>query len=810
MNKMRQVKFFAALFLTGGLVWLLNTHQPFGTPLPPLGKLINPFTGFWQNGEPLQQGAGGQRTLDLPGLSQEVTVVYDERLVPHIFAANVRDAAYAQGYVTAMHRLWQMDMTVRSVSGRLSEVLGEATLERDRSMLRFGLVEAAERELSAWRKAPDDWALFQAYADGINAYIETLRPADYPLEYKLLDFAPEAWTPMHSALVQKSMAFTLCFSADDLPASNTRRLLGAGRFDFLFPEYNPRQSPVIPEEVRFAFEPVEPSPDSAGWFMSDLLPGPHLPRTPDYVGSNNWAVAPGRTAAGHPILCNDPHLSLTLPSIWYELQLHLPAFNAYGVSLPGAPGIIIGFNEAMAWGVTNVGHDVLDFYQMAWTDGTRTEYLFDGAPRAVRLKEERIAVRGRSQPLLDTVRYTVWGPVIDRYRGASHDGLAMRWIAHDLPDERPFYTGGTFYRLMAGRGYDDYRDALRGYDSPAQNFVFAARAGDIALQVNGKLPIKRAGQGRFVQDGSRSASAWQGFIPREQVPSVHNPARGFVSSANQHSTSPDYPYYYNGNFNDYRGRYINRVLARDSSLTLEDMQALQNSNYSLLAEEALPVMLQRLDRKQLSAGEQALLDTLQRWDYYFDKEARAPVVWLEWWEQARQRTFDEFAAWQDSVPVLVPENWRFIELMADYPADAVFDDRSTPAVEQAGDVLTAAFRSACDTLQRRPYAWGAYKRTTINHLGRIAALSVPVDVGGFREAPNAMSEGAGPSWRMIVELGDEVRALGVYPGGQSGNPGSPYYDQMIDTWARGDYYELFFMRDAEDRRRPVLQSLLLK
>jgi len=709
-----------------------------------------------------------------------------------------------------MHRLWQMDMTARSVSGRLSEVLGERTVERDRSMLRFGLVEAAERELSAWRKAPQEWAVFQAYADGVNAYVETLRPADYPLEYKLLDFAPETWTPLHSALVQKSMALTLCFRADDLRASNTRRLLGAERFDFLFPEYNPRQSPVIPEEVRFAFEPVQPSADSTVWFMSDLLRGPRLPQPPDYIGSNNWAVAGDRTEGGHPILCNDPHLSLTLPSIWYELQLQVPGVNAYGVSIPGAPGIIIGFNEDMAWGVTNVGHDVLDFYKMSWTDDTRTEYLFDGTPRPVKLREERIAVRGRSQPLVDTVRYTVWGPVIDRYGGVSHEGLAMRWNAHDQPETRPFYTGGTFNRLMAGRSYDDYIEALRGYDSPAQNFVFAARDGDIALQVNGKLPLKRPGQGRFIQDGSRSANAWQGSIPREQVPSVRNPERGFVSSANQHSTGPDYPYYYNGGFNDYRGRYINRVLARDSSVSIEDMQALQNDNYSLLPEEALPAMLQLLDRQALSDADRALLDTLRQWDYRFGKQARAPVVFLEWWNQTRTRTFDEFTTWRDTVPVLFPEPWRLIDLLNDYPDDALFDDLRTSAVESAGDIVTAAFHSARDTLQRRPYTWSQYKQTTINHLGGIAAFSVPVDVGGFREAPNAVSEGAGPSWRMIVELGEEVRALGVYPGGQSGNPGSPFYDQMLDAWTRGDYYELFFMRNKDDRRQPISETFLLK
>lgn len=813
---MQALKFSLSLVLTIALVLLLSWHHPLGTPLPPIGNFFSPFTGFWQNAEPTS--APKAQLLEFPNLKGEVRIVFDKRLVPHIFADSLTDLFFAQGYVTAMHRLWQMDIATRSISGRLSEVIGERTVALDKLQRRQGFLYAAQNALTGWKRSESEMAALNAYVAGVNAYMATLRPKNYPIEFKLLNYTPEPWTPLKSALFFKSMAQTLCGRSDDLESTNARALFGPELFDFLYPEYNPKQSPVIPAGTKWDFTPVEIAPDTVttdSLLLSESIQHQALPESPEFVGSNNWAVSGKKTANGAPILCNDPHLNLTLPSIWYEIQLATPQFSAYGVSLPGVPSIIIGFNHNIAWGVTNVGQDVLDWYKITWADEDKTKYIYDNQVREVTVVKDSIRVRGKADPVVQDTKYTIWGPVVYEKEGEPRQDMAMRWIAHDIPDAREFYDGGTFLHLMQAKNYDDYSKALEGYDSPAQNFVFACKDGDIAMKVNGKFPLKRKEQGRFVQDGSRSATAWQGYIPRNQIPQVRNPERGFVASANQNSTDATYPYYYNGGFDDYRGRYINRRLAEMNNITVEDMMALQNDTYSIKAEEGVAALLQVVNNQSISKAAQQLLEELKKWNFHFSKDARAPVIFEKWWSTSYQDAFDEVYQSNDSNNIIYPESWRFIELLNTAPSNAIFDNKSTPAVENAGAIVTVALEKVAKELQqeypKNDYTWSKYKGTVIGHLGRIDAFgSGYLDVGGYRDAPNAITKNHGPSWRMIVELGDEVKAWAVYPGGESGNPGSPYYDNMVDTWVKGKYNELFFMKNANDNRQPFLYQMEMR
>ncbi len=795
------VKFLVAAAFSAALAVLANTHQPFGSKLPALGPLLSPFTGFWQNAEPV--AGEPEWAPSFAALQGPVQVAFDERMVPHIFAGNLHDAAFVQGYVTARDRLWQMDFLTRAAAGRISEVIGEQALEYDRGQRRKGMLLAAENALKGWSRSPDEMALLQAYSDGVNAYLESLSPADYPLEFKLMGYAPEPWEPLKCAIFFKYMAESLCFRSYDIPASNTLDLLGPELFGQLFPEYNPRQSPIIPETVEWDFEkvPLEREELTSPEMMSGPARHRQLPQAPDGIGSNNWAVAGSKTATGRPILCNDPHLGLRLPAIWYEVQLSIPGLNAYGVSLPGVPGIIIGFNDQIAWGVTNAGHDVLDLYEVEWADEEKNTYYYGGQPRAVSHLVEVINVRGRQEPVLDTVKYTAWGPVAYDGKG-PRQSLAMHWVALTPPEPKPFYEIGTFLRLMKGESLDDYVDALKGYESPAQNFAFASAAGDIAITVNGSLPLKRDQQGRFIQDGSDPENAWYGFIPRDQAPRVANPERGFVASANQRSTGRDYPYYYNGKFDHYRGRYINRRLEQMDSITVEDMMALQLDNYSILAEEGAPILLRLLDATASARKDDPEIEALRGWDFRFEKEAQAPVLFSRWIEETHRLAFDEIYTLRDSMELMAPENWLLLNLLRSEPGHPIFDIKDTEDIEAASDVVVQALENALeeDLLEN----WSIYKNTHIDHLARLAPFSIGfIDVGGFGEAPNAIKEDHGPSWRMVVALGEPVEAYGVYPGGQSGNPGSPYYQSMVQQWAKGEYNPLFLMKGPEDRRLPV-------
>lgn len=824
---MRTIKFILALSLTTLFVWQLAQPQQLGDKtIPPFGSFFNPFSGFWTNAEPAKGFDDVSRSL--PGLKGKVEVVYDDLLVPHIFAENQEDAARVQGYVTAQHRLWQMDMTSRKASGRLSEVIGEKTLRLDRLARRKGMVIAAENDLIGWKKSPKTMALLQAYTDGVNAWVNQLSPAEWPIEFKLLNYAPEPWTPLKVALVSEAMAETLCTWEDDLESTNTLAALGRETFDYLYPEWNPKQHPIIPDTGQWAdLHPLLPPPffadstRSLGFMETEAPEEKYLSDGP-IVGSNNWALSGAKTKSGKPILCNDPHLNLTLPSIWFQVQIHTPEANTYGVSLPGVPGVLIGFNENIAWGLTNVSHDVSDWYKIHWANAERSKYSIDGEQKSVRFSYEKIGVKGQSD-FMDTIRYTVFGPIT--YDFESENPLrdcALRWIAHDVPEQSTF---DVFLGLNTGKNYEAYKNALPGFDSPAQNFVFASRTGDIAIQTQGKYPVRGDQQGRFVQEGDRWANAWHSYIPSNQVPSMKNPSRGYVFSANQHSTPPSYPYYYLGNFEDWRSRRIHDRLEAMTNATVDSMKSMQLDNFSQRAADALPTMLRLLDRTQLDAEGKQMAEELARWNFRYESELLAPTLFDAWFDSCYTATWDEITALekrgQSTVPtddllasknqkiaLLYPDAWRFIEMMQTDSASVFFDHPATPFRETARDIVLESFKLTQAYFKEHPenrVAFGEHKGFVIKHLGQIDAFSrFGIKLGGHRTAPNAISKANGPSWRMIVELGDVVRALGVYPGGQSGNPGSRFYDNMVDTWANGNYYDLLFLKSSGDVSTRIL------
>ncbi|MBK6621589.1 MAG: penicillin acylase family protein [Saprospirales bacterium] len=806
---MRYFQLLFTLLLTLGLVWFLNTSNPLGIePLPPLGKLLNPYGGFWQNAEAF--GEYDSKGLSLPGLSGPVNIIYDSRMVPHIFAENLKDALMAQGYVVAKHRLWQMDLAARSGAGRLSEVMGERTAEYDRFQRRRGLYRGAEASLKAWARAPDTMALLQAYTDGVNAYISTLKPKDYPVEFKILDYAPEPWSPIKTGLVQKLNTALLCFRETDVEATNTLAWLGEDVFRSLFPERPQFESSIVPDSCQWVDSLQAPSlsavpPGPMGFWDVDLMPKPDRD-----LGSNNWAVSGKKTSSGSPILCNDPHLPLSLPSLWMEMQIHTPDMNVYGVTLPGLPGIVLGFNEYVAWGWTNAGHDVLDWYEVDWTDPAKTHYLFDGQQKAATVVVDTIKIRG-SKPVLDTLVFTHWGPIV--YQDAKHPkrNLAMRWAAVEEPGASEL---GFLLGINAARNYDEFQKASSGFHFPGQNMAFAARDGDIALTVTGRFPIKGREQGRFIQKGDNSASFWSEFIPFTDLPRMKNPKRGFVSSANQLSAGPNYPYYYNGDFNVYRGRYADRRLAERNNFTIYAMMDLQTSNFSILAEEALPEMLRLLDTSRLTAIEQGLVQLLGTWDYQFHSFKIPPVIFDEWWHALDTTLWDEFHTIRDTLAVMQPERWRTVQLLKEDPMNGFWDILATPERETPQQTVTEAFRRAIRLLRPRldeaDYNWGKHHAVQINHLARLEAFSAPpLYPGGYAEALNATRPNNGPSWRMVVEMGPEIKAYGVYPGGQSGNPGSPYYDNFLEPWAKGLYFPLFFMSSEKDRKQDILYEEVL-
>lgn len=814
---MRLVGGFIVGLIAVVLVYLLNNPINVGEKsIPALGKLLNPFTGFWQNAE--KEQVNFKRNVQLPNLSGKVDVQFDEKMVPHIFADNMMDAVSVQGFLTAQHRLWQMEFITYAAGGRVSEILGKGKndvyLNFDKTQRRIGMLYGAENTLEAWKNDKKAFDLLEAYAEGVNAYIESLSPKDYPIEYKLIGYAPEKWTPLKTSLLLKYMSNSLCGKAEDVLKTNTRAHLGTELFDELFPEFFDEQSPIIPDSS-FNFVAKQVKEENIEEANSDLLnqffpPSPEL-QPSKHIGSNNWAVAAEKTANGNPILCNDPHLPLNLPSIWYELQIHTPETNVYGVSLPGAPGIVIGFNEFISWGVTNVSWDVKDWFTIEFENEKREKYLFEGKYKPTTKRVETFKLKS-GETVADTVLYTHWGPVVYDNPNHPYGGMALKWLAH-----YPTNDISTFVNLNTAKSYDDYRNALKNYACPAQNFVFASKSNDIALTVAGNLPLKTEQQGRFVQDGSKASSDWQGFIPFEHNPHSKNPEQGFIGSANQHSTFPDYPYYYNGHFDEYRGRHLNKQLKEMSNIKITDLQALQMDNYSVKAEDYVPVLLKLIDRTKLTSDELENLKLIESWNFRYDKELLAPSLFEFWCTELTD------LVWQDKIPdgsvngmfssvispevsMIWPDENILREILENKPNHKLFDKAKTVEVETAVENVTLAYQQACILFEKaKSKDWRSVKHTSIGHLARIDAFSRKNrNIGGHGSALNATTPLNGPSWRMLVELGDEVKAWGVYPGGQSGNPASKYYDNMLDKWTEGEYYELFFMKDKNDKRKELI------
>ena len=421
MNKNRLyfiITFLLFLILYGFLLgWIKIPNNP----LPPLGQFLNPNCGIWANAE---NRVLQDEVITLSNTTDSIKIVYDERHVPHIFATNIKDALFAQGYVEASNRLFQMDFMTRAASSRLSEVLGEKLIDIDIKRHLTGLEAAAEASAKAWEKSPK-YPLIQAYVNGINA-ISSFDTAQFPIEYKLLDFKPELWTVKKTVLIFKYMSEVLANGCNDMESSNMMALLGKEKFDLLYPENEDGGYPVIPYEKKYTDFKLVGDQNKKDSVIIEVFKNAYFDKKIKGVGSNNWAVSGSKTLSGLPILCNDPHLTLSLPSIWFEEQIVTPEFNAYGVSFPGFPGIMIGFNKNIAWGETNVGQDVQDLYKIHWANAEHTKYFLDGKEFSITYDIKEIKINGRAS-IIDTVKYTFFGPVIKESIDGNHD-LTRAWL----------------------------------------------------------------------------------------------------------------------------------------------------------------------------------------------------------------------------------------------------------------------------------------------------------------------------------------------------------------------------------------------
>lgn len=789
-----------SLLVNGLLVYVLDTRKVL--PLP-LGSFLSVQEGVWQNAEAVDKDFNADLKLD--GLKGEVNVFFDDRLVPHVFATDDADAYFVQGYLHAKFRLWQMEFQTHAAAGRISEIVGSKGLTFDRNQRRIGMVFAAENALAAMEKDPQTLNALNAYTEGINSFIEKLNTSELPIEYKLLGYEPEKWSNLKSALFIKQMTNTLAGYDRDLEYTNAVEILGEEKFRILYSDIPDSLYPVIPKgtaytQSSFVLEPPT-SADSLYFKRKDTIEFVEDYKPDPLNGSNNWVVAGSKTKSGKPILANDPHLSLTLPSIWYEIQLNTPSFNSYGVSFPGIPGVVIGYNDSIAFGFTNAGRDVKDYYEIQFKDKTKQSYLFNNEWINTQLRVESIRIKD-SLPFQDTVAYTVFGPVTYdhafKHSLSNEKAYALRWVAHDTSNVLKMWM-----LLNRAKNYDDYYQAISYFNVPGQNMIFASTSGDIALWQQGTFPLRWQDQGLFVMPGTDSSYMWKGYIPKDENPHSINPIEGYLSSANQRAADISYPYFMPGSYEVYRPITINRKLAELFNITIADMQQLQNNNYNVFAEMALPILMKNIDQEKLSTDEKRYLNMVSSWNLMNDTKEKGTTCFTIWWDSLSAVILNDDLL-KEKIPVIKPEKFVLLEALSKDSNFLFIDDISTNQQETLRDQVTLAFQKASLKLtsleKENKLSWGDFKNTTVYHLLRTNTMPFArerLNVGGGAGIVNATTHDHGPSWKMIIEMDTPIKAVGVYPGGQSGNPGSFYYDSFIDTWAKGEYYDLKMMTQKD-------------
>ena len=704
---------------------------------------------YWYAWRPLPQTSGRLRAA----VSQRATVDRDALGVPHISAASLADALFVQGFVTAQDRLWQMDSLRRWAAGRLSEVAGTQALEEDRRNRALRLERLTEEHA---RSLPaEDRAALAAYARGVNFFIETHR-GRLPLEFIIMGYEPRPWRVADSILVGLQMFNTLTMTwrqelkKDAMLASGDR------------------------EKVNFLF------PVRAGW---EPLPG-----------SNAWALAGSRTASGRPILAGDPHLAYSIPGIWYLTHLKTPGLDVTGATIPGLAGVILGHNDRIAWGVTNLAFDVQDLY-VERLDPRSGRYVFRGQLEQARLERDAIPVKGR-RPVEFTQWVTRHGPVV---ANEGNRYLALRWVAAE-----PGAFQWPFLEINRARNWQEFTAALARYPGPGQDFVYADVDGNIGYHAAGRFPIRKSSWGDVPVDGASGAFEWEGFIPFEQLPRAFNPPSGLIVTANQNPFPPDYPYRVSGMFDPpYRAQQIRALLTARGLWRAADMLAVQKDVYSAFAHLLARQLVAAYDRRR--ATNPALTDAialLRAWNGQMEAAQPAPFIVALAFQHLRKNVAEQAAPRKAAI---------YDYLMAPAALEKLLKERPAGWFADWDRLLVGVLADALDEGRRmqgrdvRKWQYGHYHKLLIAHpVGHhLPLVSGFFDIGPaplsgsattVKKAETIMGYLLGPSMRMVMDLGDWDRSVASLVAGQSGHVLSSHYKDHWESYAAGRAFPWPFRR----------------
>jgi penicillin amidase len=745
--------------------------------------------------------------LTVSGLKESVTVRRDERGIPYIEARNSADLCFAQGYVMAQDRLWQMDLLRRVARGETAEIFGKVALEQDKRWRRFGFAGVVEETFKNFN--PEHRIILESYARGVNAYIATLGRDKLPAEFQILQYSPTPWKPSDSLIIGAILAdgLSTTWTADVMRAAFLD--LSKDKFKELFIEKTPYDVLVVgkdTEEVKSKKEKVKSEIKIDDSLADFALKDEEIRKSSlELAGfysefnamSNNWVVSGKRTLDGKPILANDPHLPPTAPSIWYLAHLSSPDVRVSGVTLPGVPGIVLGHNEYIAWGATNLNPDVQDVYLETFNG--QNQYKTPAGWENPRTRKEEIKVR---KSVTSTEIETVSFDVTETRHGVINyeDGgkkYALKWTALDPKNN----TFGAFLNLNRAKNWNEFKAALKSYGGATQNFIFADVKGNIGYYGAGVIPIRRKGDGSLPYDGSTNDGDWIGNIPFEELPNKFNPPEGFIVTANQRVTGDSYKYFLSHVWSSpYRALRIQKLLEGNKKLTVSDVMDIQrdvfNISFSNFAREIV----------KSEAASAETLQVLRGWDGQMKADSQAALLLYEirtvflnkvlaanvGADRVAKYRWSMQASFVDWLAETRPANWLPKEF-ADYKSLFIASDK---AAREA-----IAKRYGSDTTK---WTWGSSGRFTFPHplgLANIPFISAPFQIEPFPRYGSGQTPNVGESvsMRHVTVPGSwDLTRQGIALG-ESGDPQSPHWKDQLEFWKAGRTQVFPFSKEAVEK-----------
>lgn len=793
--------------------------------LPPLERFVDPARGLWHTAR-TAPAPSGTHTLALSALDDRVTVVRDERGVPHIYAQSDRDATIAMGYVVAQDRLFQMDFTSRVAQGRLSELLGPDLADSDRFLRATGMEWGAQQNIERIEAEDDiEWDVLRWYGTGANAYIDGLAPHEWPLAYRVLDATPTPRAPIDGVRLLQYMTYDLTYRSDAPVYDVLQERLSADNYATLYPNHPPGQyATMYPEgqaEATHRNHTSTATASSTAASPATLSDSVALDTTTQRQahailnahhtahqalqermlegyrfgkGSNNWAIAPERSETEGALLANDMHLGLSLPAIWYEVHLHTPTTDVSGLTIPGAPVIVQGVNNHVGWGLTNAGADVVDHYALTLNDD-RTQYRHDGRWRDLEMQVDTLYMEGNT-PVLDTLRISHWGPLLPDAPDTVPDSqaVALQWVAH-----HPNTTLRALWKMNRATSVNELDRALADWSAPMQNIAMADTEGSIGMRMAGRLPIRAAESSAGLLPGNTNDHAWTGWVPHEEMPHVINPERGVVGSANQVPVEPSYPHYVGHDWRDgYRSVRLDTLLERRDQHSLNSLKTYQTDVY-VQEHAAFAPFIEAVDPETLTERGQQIRQWLLDWEGRATTDRHEPLIMHTWLRTLRDLVWDEPAF--DEVPN--PQDAVLINRLEEASASPWFNHQDTDSTETGPDMIRKALNATADTLTARhgwapeSWTWGDHHQLEIDFLlpaGPFESMGRgPYPFPGFAstllQAPGLTVTHTASQRAVIDFSGTRPEAHVVYPGGQREHPFDPeHYDLFVDPYLEDAYY----------------------